>query len=323
MKKIVVILLFSLFFQTFTEDLIEDDKTIKDMKSTLWNRIAEGFHLLEGTLIPQGHTVIAFSSLNNTGYTDIVTYTKSESKYTFYKNIYDKDQFTFENSEIFSINDSNIGSIRNLFVGKLYVADGVDICYLASFNKKDSDSELIHYIKCKDNENAEQMLINSNILILNRNYNGEGRILFSKNNELKMCKLSKDDHICNENYIEKFNVDSYNNITISLNGGMAYVDVDGNCNPDIILSYEEGETRYINVYLSSRKTEYNYTFAQKINVGNKEEYGPFIISKINNTKSEKYAPFFDILVPKIGDTKIKVFKNTLEKKKVYKWDKFF
>ena len=60
MKKIVVILLFSLFFQTFTEDLIEDDKTIKDMKSTLWNRLTEGFHLLQGNLIPQNHTVIAF-----------------------------------------------------------------------------------------------------------------------------------------------------------------------------------------------------------------------------------------------------------------------
>lgn len=279
MTKIVVILLFSLFFQTLTEEeLIEDDKTIKDMKSTLWNRLTEGFHLLQDTLIPSDHTVIAFSSLNNTGYTDIVTYkNKSESNYTFYKHIYDKDQLTFENSEIFSIIDTNIGSIRNLFVGKLYIADGVDICYLASFNKKNSDSELIHYIKCKNNENTEQMLIDSNILILNRNYNGEGRILFSKNNELKMCKLSKDDHICNEKYIEKFDVDSHNNITISLNGGMAYVDVDGNCNPDIILSYEEGETRYINVYLSSRKTEHKYTFTQKIEVGNKDQYGPFII----------------------------------------------
>ena len=323
MKKIVVILLFSLFFQTFTEDLIEDDKTIKDMKSTLWNRLTEGFHLLQGNLIPKNHTVIAFSSLNKTGYTDIVTYVKdSDQQYSFYKHIYDKEKFSFEQNKtaLFTINDANIDSVRNLFVGKLYVANGVDICYLASFNKKGSNDELIHYIKCKETESPKQMQINSNILILNRNFNGEGHILFSKDNKLKMCKLNESDYICEKN-IEDFNADSHTNITISLNGGMAYVDVDGNCSPDIILSYEEGNTRYINVYLSSRKTEYNYKFAQNITVGDKDKYGPFIISKINNTKSEKYAPFFDILVPKIDDSKIIVFKNTKEKE--YKWDKFF
>ena len=323
MKKIVVILLFSLFFQTFTEDLIEDDKTIKDMKSTLWNRLTEGFHLLQGNLIPQNHTVIAFSSLNKTGYTDIVTYVKdSDQQYSFYKHIYDKEKFSFEQNKtaLFTINDANIDSVRNLFVGKLYVANGVDICYLASFNKKGSNDELIHYIKCKETESPKQMQINSNILILNRNFNGEGHILFSKDNKLKMCKLNEVDYICDKN-IDDFKADAYTKITISLNGGMAYVDVDGNCSPDIILSYEEGNTRYINVYLSSRKTEYNYKFAQKIKVGDKDKYGPFIISKINNTKSEKYAPFFDILVPKIDDSKIIVFKNI--KEKGYKWDKFF
>ena len=323
MKKIVVILLFSLFFQTFTEDLIEDDKTIKDMKSTLWNRLTEGFHLLQGNLIPKNHTVIAFSSLNKTGYTDIVTYVKdSDQQYSFYKHIYDKEKFSFEQNKtaLFTINDANIDSVRNLFVGKLYVANGVDICYLASFNKKGSNDELIHYIKCKETESPKQMQINSNILILNRNFNGEGHILFSKDNKLKMCKLNETDYICEKN-IEDFNADSHTNITISLNGGMAYVDVDGNCSPDIILSYEEGNTRYINVYLSSRKTEYNYKFAQNITVGDKDKYGPFIISKINNTKSEKYAPYFDILVPKIDDSKIIVFKNI--KEKGYKWDKFF
>jgi hypothetical protein len=321
--KIVVILLFSLFFQTFTEDLIEDDKTIKDMKSTLWNRLTEGFHLLQGNLIPKNHTVIAFSSLNKTGYTDIVTYVKdSDQQYSFYKHIYDKEKFSFEQNKtaLFTINDANIDSVRNLFVGKLYVANGVDICYLASFNKKGSNDELIHYIKCKETESPKQMQINSNILILNRNFNGEGHILFSKDNKLKMCKLNETDYICEKN-IEDFNADSHTNITISLNGGMAYVDVDGNCSPDIILSHEEGNTRYINVYLSSRKTEYNYKFAQNITVGDKDKYGPFIISKINNTKSEKYAPFFDILVPKIDDSKIIVFKNKIVKD--YKWDKFF
>lgn len=104
-------------------------------------------------------------------------------------------------------------------------------------------------------------------------------------------------------HIEKIKDDTYKIITISFNGGIAYVDVNGNFNPDIILTYEEGDTRYINLYLSNRKTE-NNSFAKKIRIGNKDKYGPLIISKINHSQNEKYAPYFDILVPKIGDIEI-------------------
>jgi hypothetical protein len=328
MKKIVAILLVCLFFQTLTEEetLIIQDKTIKDMKSSLWNSLVEGFYLLNDNIIPQNHTVIAFSSLNNTGYTDIITYVKeSDNNYIFYKHLYDKEKYEFSSNknELFRINDSNIASVRNLFVGKFY-GDHNNYCYLASFNIKDKDDELLHYIKCGQNE-PEKMLITSNILILNRNENDKGQILFSGENGLKICLLDANNHLCNQTdneNIQDFKVfdDKGKNISISLKGGMAYVDVDGNCRPDIILSYEQEGTRFINVYLSNRRTTENYTLAQTITVGKASEYGSFIISRINNTKSYDKMPQFDIFIPKLDDTKIIVYENQI--KIDYKWDTY-
>ena len=85
---------------------------------------------------------------------------------------------------------------------------------------------------------------------------------------------------------------------------MAYVDVDGNCSPDILLSHEKDGKLYINVYLSNRKTEGTYEFAQEIEVGNTADFGPFVISRINNTKNSSYAPLFDILIPMKNESKI-------------------
>ena len=331
MNKIVVILLVILFFQSLidAEELRIENKTIKDMKSSLWNTLNEGFYLLNDNIIPQGHTVIGFSSLNNTGYTDIITYVKeSDNNYVFYKHIYNKEKFEFyfdkNENELFRINDPYIISVRNLFIGKFY-GDQNNYCYLASFNRNDSDKELLHYIKCGQN-NPEKMLITSNILILNRNENDKGQILFNGENGLKICLLDANNHICNQTNnenIKDFEVfdNKGKNITISLKGGMAYVDVDGNCRPDILLSYEEGDTRFINVYLSNRQTTNKYTLTQTITVGKANEYGSFIISRINNTKSPNIMPQFDIFIPKINDTKIIVYENQI--KLEYKWDKYY
>jgi hypothetical protein len=102
---------------------------------------------------------------------------------------------------------------------------------------------------------------------------------------------------------------------------MAYVDVDGNCSPDILLSHEKDGKLYINVYLSNRKTEGTYEFAQEIEVGNTADFGPFVISRINNTKNSSYAPLFDILIPMKNESKILVYENSLELS--YSWDKYF
>ena len=321
----IAILFFSLIFQIFSaETIIEQNKTIEEMQTSFWKSMDEGYYLLNDNIIPKGHTVIAFSSLNNTGYTDIITYVNDSNSFIFYRHLYDKEkyEFTFNKGKdkLFEIKNENISSVRNLFVGKLF---GDSVCYLASFNHAKSENELLHYIKC-GSENPTLMNIKSNILILNRDSQNRGQILFSVEKTLKICLLESSNHYCESgtNIVDFKNVkNDKKNIEISLKGGMAYVDVDGNCSPDILLSHEKDGKLYINVYLSNRKTEGTYEFAQEIEVGNTADFGPFVISRINNTKNSSYAPLFDILIPMKNESKILVYENSL--KLIYSWETYF
>ena len=321
----IAILFFSLIFQIFSaETIIEQNKTIEQMQTSFWKSMDEGYYLLNDNIIPKGHTVIAFSSLNNTGYTDIITYVNDSNSFIFYRHLYDKEKYEFtfdiEKDKLFEIKNENISSVRNLFVGKLF---GDSVCYLASFNHAKSENELLHYIKC-GSENPTLMNIKSNILILNRDSQNRGQILFSVEKTLKICLLESSNHYCESgtNIVDFENVkNDKKNIEISLKGGMAYVDVDGNCSPDILLSHEKDGKLYINVYLSNRKTEGTYEFAQEIEVGNTADFGPFVISRINNTKNSSYAPLLDILIPMKNESKILVYENSL--KLIYSWETYF
>lgn len=321
----IAILFFSLIFQIFSaETIIEQNKTIEQMQTSFWKSMDEGYYLLNDNIIPKGHTVIAFSSLNNTGYTDIITYVNDSNSFIFYRHLYDKEKYEFtfdkEKDKLFEIKNENISSVRNFFVGKLF---GDSVCYLASFNHAKSENELLHYIKC-GSENPTLMNIKSNILILNRDSQNRGQILFSVEKTLKICLLESSNHYCESgtNIVDFENVkNDKKNIEISLKGGMAYVDVDGNCSPDILLSHEKDGKLYINVYLSNRKTEGTYEFAQEIEVGNTADFGPFVISRINNTKNSSYAPLFDILIPMKNESKILVYENSL--KLIYSWETYF
>jgi len=324
--NIFQILLLSCFiFQVFSlEEVKYEDKKVKDMKSSIWNSIDDGFYLLNQELIPQNYNVIAFSDLDGDGYTDIITYIIDNNEFRFYKHIYDKEEYKFkfeknENFFLFSIKDNEIDTIRNLYVGKLY---GDQTCYLASFNKKDSDSSLIHYIKCGSGT-TEKLAITSNILILNRNENNQGQILFNKDDGTRYICLLDSNVKCDNDVddLQEFPTNTDNpNQKISVKGGVAYIDVDGNCAPDVLLSYEKGEKRHIEIFLYDRKNQ-KYIFSQDIEVGLAEEYGAFTISRIGNKEDKEKAPQFDILVPNIKNNQIKAYENII--KTDYKWGSLF
>ena len=333
--KLKHLLFLSLIFQIISlEEVKYEDKTIEDMKTNFWNSLNDGFYHLKDDIIPPNRTVIGFSDLNGDKYTDIITYTYFNKNYIFYKNIYDKDKYKFEDEvELFKILDNNneISSVRNLYVGRLY---GDDTCFLISFNKKNSDSELLHYKKCGE-ENPILMGIKSNILILNRNIDDNGQILFadSKYKNKKICKLGfASINNCDENVTSNiidfpvknvYDEAKENSKGISMKGGLAYVDINGDCSPDIILSYEdENNMRYIDIYLSARTDgDDNYYLAQTIQVGNANEYGAFTISRIKNDKDKKNAPQLDILIPKLSTNQIVAYKNKIQKG--YDWEDLY
>ena len=328
--KLKHFLFLSLIFQIISlEEVKYEDKTIEDMKTNFWNSLNDGFYHLKDDIIPPNRTVIGFSDLNGDKYTDIITYQYENKIYKFYQHIYDKDKYKFGTGDyLFEVNNSDISSVRNLYVGRFY---GDDTCFLISFNKKNSESELLHYKKC-DEKDPILMGIKSNILILNRNIDDNGQILFADSNKKKkICKLGLAGVNCEEtgdNIIDFpvkniIDINKENSKGISMKGGLAYVDINGDCSPDIILSYEdEKNMRYIDIYLSARTDgDDNYYLAQTIPVGDADEYGAFTISRIKNDKDKKNAPQLDILIPKLSTNQIVAYKNKIQKG--YDWEDLY
>ena len=185
----------------------------------------------------------------------------------------------------------------------------------------------MHYIYSKDFGTEVKLNITSNILIMNKDSEKNGRIIFYNGKERMVCKLLTDENenifcqnITFSNYLIDDNSKKYLNKSISLKGGVAYVDLSGNCVPDIILSHDDDTKRIIEVY-SFNKKEDLYNLTDEIILDNKDDYGAFVITNINDEKSEDKAPSLDILIPLINTNKVMILKNKNNPK--YSWSKTY
>ena len=333
-----IVLFTNLIFQVVLEDGIKyEKKEIEDMRSSFLSVKEQSFYYLGSGYIEDNHKIIAFADINGDKLTDIITYKKEENTYTFYSFNYTKksndedEKAKFIKSQaLFSLTVSQNETIRNLYVGSLFKEKN-SVCFLVSFNN--IDETLSHYIRCSDNlENNMKLTITSNILIMNKDNNNIVKILFydKENHKRRICKLNseqKEQGFCDyedfKNNLEKSCYNNYghkyDNETISLKGGLAYVDIDGNCSPDIILTHDvdNSDERIIEIYTSNRENENMYCLEEVITLQNSSKLGALVITKVNDEKSEEEAPMLDILIPYIEENKIQILKN---KKKVgYSW----
>ena len=337
-KSFKILLFISLIFQVILDDeeIIEyTEEEIDDMQSSLFKGKAEKIYNLGSKYIEEGHKIIAFADLNADKYTDIITYKKDGNTYNFYifnfvkKSDDEEKKPKFVKKSLFSLNVNEDETIRNLHVGSFFNEKN-DACYLISFN--DKDNKLSHYIICSDDvKNVMKLNITSNILIMNKDKNKQVRILFYDGQKRKICKLNVNkgsDGYCDyEDFEQSLNAKCYGNTgtkfatsPISLRGGMAYVDIDGNCSPDIILSHEESNKRFIEVYTSNRDND-KYCLSQVIELEEESKIGAFAITRINDKRSEDEAPMLDILIPYTEENKIKILKNKI--KIEYDWSTDF
>lgn len=339
-----ILLFYNIIILVFSRSIDYGKSDIDDMHTSFFNTKKEKIYFL-GNLIDDV-TIIAFTDLDYDKYTDIISYKYFENNHTFvfYVHLYDDDIPGFKKKKIlFSIGkdkDDNTftekTSVRNLNVGSFF--DKKQYCFLVTFQKKldEDDFTLSHYIKCRDSEGV-YLNITSNILLMNKDENKQIRILFSKNDEYEnntyICTLGNDiKDGCKERNFINYMIDvneantQYLKYPISLLGGLAYVDLTGNCIPDIVLShdfYNDGgsKVRTIEIYAADKiNNEIKYTFKDKIELNmSKDKYGAFAITRINDKKSEDYAPMLDIIIPITNLNKIVYYKNPL--KKSFKWSK--
>ena len=310
-----------------SESVIYDEKTVEEMKSSLWNSNSEGFYYLDLHPIDDGETIIALTSIEkdeqSKGYTDIITYKLNKTKYDFYLYQYEKENLNFKKIDLFNVPVTNdIKSVRNLYVGK-FTHDKKG--YLVSFHNKD-DKTLIHYLVGENNEkNDTPLKITSNIIILNRNAKNVSQILYQDNKGIiRICKINNNFECEGGSDDERTKIANSSDCRWNLQGGLAYVDVDGNCSPDIIVGCDkdiDGITKRIIRIYSSIKKDDNYHFTQDLEIGYFKDFGPFIISRIKNERDPKIAPQLDILVPLTNSTdKIELLglKNIIQE--TYNWE---
>ena len=274
--------------------------------------------------------IIAFADINGDKLTDIISYKEPESQiFKFYVHEYSEnegDPNFSPGKELFTLNltGTNAISVRNFHVGSFF-KDQKKISFLVSFNTS-SETELLHYIYSEEYTQTK-LTINSNILIMNKDSDKNGRIIFYNGEERMVCKLLTDENkniycqnITFSNYLKNSN-QKYLKKNISLKGGVAYVDLSGDCVPDIILSHDDDTKRIIEVYSSNRTEGDSFILTDEIILDNKDDYGAFVITNINDEKSEDKAPSLDILIPLINSNKVMILKNKISPD--YSWSKTY
>ena len=322
-----LLLFMCLILQVFVDDVninYEDGNEIKKMRKKFLGYKKEGFYFL-GDLI--NSNLIAFADINGNKLTDIISYKETESQiFKFYVHEYSENEGEpkfLPEKELFTLNlqGSNAKSVRNFHVGSFF-KDQDKYSFLVSFNTNNED-ELLHYIYNGDKEIQVKLNMTSNILIMNKDKDKNGRILYHNGKERMICKLQIDgnENIKCENsqFSQYLNDDSKEYVTknISLKGGVAYVDLSGNCIPDIVLSHEDKTERIIEIYSSIINKEDSYKLTDKIILDKKDNFGAFAITNINDEKSEERAPSLDLLLPLLNESKVMILKN--QNKNKYKW----
>ena len=304
-------------------DVEYSQSSIEDMEASLFNTQKEQIYYV-GKLINK--SIIGFSDLNNDKYTDIISYERFDSNnsnnynFTFYENIYDKKNRKFKDEvQQFSITTRKNVTIRNLHV---FNCNKKKACALVSFNE--GEDKLLHYIsefEMKEvGEENRLKNISSNILILNRDEKKRMRLLFAEEEEIKICYLD-DDFNCEirdfkDNLTDPTKI-NINKGKLSLKGGLGYVDLSGNCVPDIILSFEKDGIRTIEIFTSNK--DGNFTYNTNITL-NSSEYGAFAIVNINDGKSENKLPYLGLLIPNIITGEVIYYIN--QGNSHYKWSEY-
>jgi hypothetical protein len=285
------------------------------MRTTFLSTKEEKMFYYLGSLLEDNAKIIAFADLNGDKLTDIIAYKIGSKSLDFYAYYYTKKSDDNEEvpkfkapEKLFSLNNTNNYTVRNMYVGSFFGVES-DICYLISLNDENETTTLHHFIKCgeKETEPKELKDVNSNILILNKDKENKMRLLYFKETR-KICTLKKgnDYYYCDsdKNFGDWLYTGDdcfldgkqYLDKPISTKGGIAFVDLDGDCLPDIVLTHDENDKRLIEIYTSKRQYDDNkkYCLKQVIELEDKDKYGAFAITRVNDDKDENYAPINSI-----------------------------
>ena len=339
MSILKILLFIIIVLQSLSDDKIDyDGSTINKMKNSIFKTKSEKIYYLKNYI--DSSEIIGFTDLDYDKYTDIITYKRENETdnhiFKFYAHYYKHKKKKFSDEEYLfniTINKENTNldkiSVRNLHIGSFFDKKPY---FLVSFNN--GTDSLAHYIMNLEKDFKQVKLnISSNILIMNKDEDKYVRLLYFNRDEDKqrreICQIKRIDEenkkiICDPKPFSDYLIEGkenkdYTGKDLSLKGGLGYVDIIGNCVPDIILSHEEGEQRIIEIYVGNYKENSKFKLDCIITLDKASDYGAFAITRVNDVKKD--APALDLLIPNITGNKILYYRN--HKNTTYTWSSYY
>lgn len=352
-NNIIILLIFISYYTNTKAFDIKDILSFPSFNSQNNNQENSKFTYLGKNIIKSGKTIIGYSDINGDKLTDIISYIyyPNSDSFNFFVDYYNKESSIFENeTNIFNISldllfDKNnylnevIFSVRNIFVGSFFNNSGIN--YLISFNQnKNNNTEFLSHILIYSINNTYKFIkleeIKSNIIIADLDGDSNLEILYY-DISLKIRKILKFNNSWNNKQIIDFEdilggtaeqtASNFRFISknLSLKGGHAFIDIDGDCISDLIITHDDlkQKKRFIEIYLGTIINNSKKYFLLKENVISLDfdtplKYGNFILSRVNNENDgSEFAPMLDMLIPLPKENKIMVFYNKI--KSMYYW----
>ena len=298
------------------------ESELKDLagKGIFGSKGRDGYLLIK-TNFGEGEKVIAYADLNNDKYTDIITYKQEKNSIYFYSYTYDHNQYIFNKSEVLFILNSTLDNpiVKNVIVNS-FIKTSISPDFLISISyddKNEYETHLFYKNKNKDEYLYKNLNINSNIVVADINGDRNMEIIFFKDNMRQIFyfgdEYSKDGTIKSFDEIlsskDKEGASNYKflNKKFSDKYGNAFVDLNGDCLPDLILTSEEDQILYLEIYYHTEE-KYNLdSYSFKIG-----EYGAFLIGDFDRNSQ------LDILFPHLNEPKVTIFYNQFQSN--HNWD---
>ena len=321
----ILFISFSILINIYCENTAEQ-KTLEDLagKGLFKTRSDEHFIRLKLQL-EDSEKFISFVDYTNNKYTDIITYkpiNEINTEFSVYK--YDNNKYIFEKKTLFTLNHSKNFYIKNVMVNSFIPNQG--IAFIISLK---NESEYEHWIVYEKEQKYIQKSLGINSYMVAADINGDRKIeLIYQDTQDYNRKVLKFENSYENFTREEFaiyvpgnsNIGADNNLFLSSNisdkYGNAFVDLNGDCFPDLILTHEEGngiikvEIYYAlnESYSDKNSRTYNLNYFDL----NSTNYGAFVIGDFNRDSQ------LDFLFPHLNSTKITIFYNIFESK--HEWD---
>ena len=319
----IIFLFLNLYYISCESTNTFEETDLKDLagKGFFSSKGNNGFLLIK-TNFTEGEKIIAYADLNNDKYTDIITYIQDNKKFYFNSYIYDHNQYIFNRTEKIFTLESNIDNpvIRNVIVNS-FINTSSNADFLISISSEDRNQyeTQLFYLENESTiyKNKRISEITSNIVVADINGDRNMEIIFYQDNLRKIYyfkdSYEKDgepkpfENILSTTDKEGARNNQFLNAPISDKYGSAFVDLNGDCIPDLILTHEDEQQFYLEIYYNN-KGKYNlrdYNFP-------KDKYGAFVIGDFNRNSQ------LDILLPHLNEPNITILYNQYQSN--HNWD---